>query len=643
MTTFYLAIQAGSGFDTSLEDQFDTEDNDKSVAEQAHAGILWQTSQVLGDGRTLFIVDDANAAVAAQPVGDRFETFLQARYPNEAARSAPGIARHFQTALLFMQPEDKKYLFNFQTYFDDNTGQLDEYAALFGQRSAWFRTHYYGGLVLSDPDSLIGKLGINFTDNIWGRDWIRQFVTGLDERFAATSPADTSDEARAAFIYNYLGDEAMNLYFRARDFLQNDPLASEPCDETLDKWELTEYLIRAQGTYSDPKSAGGYGVNCTDAPFTDAMDGGWSDECTTYAAFGGADQSISAIEWSQAAANAGADTTASKTLLDTHDKISALRRFYPGLGTIIYADIGVIANYVWTDRQGARYYSITNLSVAKDVAQLKYLRWQLSQHPDANAEYQTRALALLDDCLKFADKLKKDTAAALSPGTTTTHGTVLATTPLADGELDVICVRGMLSEGYDVYADNFDAYIRYLQGETPGAGDGSTTALTQCDGGKFTDVIDNVYDDECDIYHDLLAASVSRQRLDELYSYSHGAEAVQDVIEHFTQEAKVFTILERDDSDWGDPAKIAVDPVTHTVTFDGESDPNQSPQPDLLQKLATQLDQLDQYRIYARLIREKLPSLPPPPPPEPVHTPLPDVAPPPGTDPEEGAGDVEGS
>lgn len=54
MTTFYVAIKEGSGFDAAVERDFDTADNALTLEDQASTGAFTKTTQRTSDGRTLF-------------------------------------------------------------------------------------------------------------------------------------------------------------------------------------------------------------------------------------------------------------------------------------------------------------------------------------------------------------------------------------------------------------------------------------------------------------------------------------------------------------------------------------------------------------------------------------------------------------
>lgn len=628
MTTFYVAITEGSGFDTAVEQDFDTGDNASGIENQASEGVFQRATMRTSDGRTLFKVEGGDEVV------DRYEDFLTGHFP-AGSRNQAGIARHFNTVQLFKPPTKAPDLFTFTA--DVTESQFEEYRDLFPGGDN-FEAKYLSDSPAMDTD-IIGRLEIRFTDDVWGRQWLVRFLNGVDEKYAldceehvracaqateataATNPADEED--KLAFIYDWLGDAGMNLYLRARQSLRALDKAEGSLLETYDKvskWRLTEWLIRTTSD-TDGRRPTPYGVPCNDAPFTDALDSWWGDECRAYSDFGGPDGKITEQEFATARANASDPQAIDRVLLD----VNAMEGSYsfPGLGTLdVYGHLGAIYlrgyNYlVVRDRARSMRFNHELLANNRVVAQLEHLRWQLKDTPNDNTEFQWTTLGLIDGCLAFAERLRADSTAALAVGTTTYAGTVIDQVLTTEGDPAIVTQRGAMTEFHDVSFGDFDAYVRHVQGEVPASADGSTPTTAVCEDGAFTSALDTWDVDECVRYYGTMDdAWVSRQSLDELYSSSGEARGVKDAIDHFTTTVRVFTVSVVQDTGLWDSEQLTVDPLLHTVKFwakDLATADLTSETRAQLEYLITRLEALgDAYTAYARLIREKMPAAMPP-------------------------------
>lgn len=615
MTTFYVAIKEDSGFDTDLEQYFDTTDNDKTINEQWGTGELTRTGTTLTDGRTLFKV-----ASDADDVVDRYETFVDKRFASNEERSRPAIARHFNIVNILRPSDGKNGLIDVRA--EVNNARLQLYMDLFDVADRDdFEARLFKRYSSTDPQTgAVGAINFYFSDSETGLFWLANFVSGLDQRFAAVNPDTAATEDRLAFVYNLLGDEGMNLYLRAGAVLdakapEFESVLGTAGDDGIAKWRLTERLVRKQGAYDDT----GHGLGCADQPFTDAIDPVWGDECTAYEEFGGTDREISVSEFAQAATATGSGTDPVRDMVK--DLRNGYQRYTFPFGTF-YLDANlnslhsVSGDYlVWQDRAGRVRYNHIALAERETVDRLQYMLFQMERHPNPDADFQAKALAMIRGCLKFADNLKSDAATTLAKGTPTFHGDVIETASnlILSDDLVVITSRGRLTEITDVPYAEFDAYIRHLQGEVVHEG-GLTTP--QCDDGAFTDAIDTTGigrdDDECHRYTTLLppGENVSLQRLDELYSYSHGATGVGQVIDHFTGEAREFHIWVRDADgkrEWD--YSVTIDPTLRTVEYDG------APLSEVelgdwtrtcLETLAKRLAALDGHQIYGQLLSAAL-------------------------------------
>lgn len=579
MTTFYVAIKEDSGFDTDLEQYFDTTDNDKTINEQWGTGELTRTGTTLADGRTLFKV-----ASDAEDVVDRYEAFVDKRFESNEDRSRPAVARHFNIVNILRPSDNRNGLIDFRAEVTEE--QLQLYMDLLGIADrADFEERLVERYLAADPGTgVIGAIDFYFSDSELTLFWLANFVGGLDQRFAAVNPdtaATAATEDRLAFVYNLLGDEGMNLYLRAGEVLdahapEFEPVMGTAGDAGIAKWRLTERLVRKQGAYDST----GHGLGCADQPFTDAIDPVFGDECTAYEEFGGTDREISVSEFAQAATATGSGTDPVRDMVK--DLRNGYQRYTFPAGTF-YLDANLNSLHsgsgdylVWQDRAGRVRYNHTALIERETVDRLQYMLFQMERHPNPDADFQAKALAMIRGCLKFADNLKSDAATTLAKGTPTLNGDVIDTASnlILSDDLVVITSRGRLTEITDVPYAEFDAYIRHLQGEVVHEG-GLTTP--QCDDGALTNAIDTTGigrdDDECHRYTTLLppGENVSLQRLDELYSYSHGATGVGQVIDHFTGEAREFHIWVRDADgkrEWD--YSVTIDPTLRTVEYDGE-------------------------------------------------------------------------
>lgn len=616
-TTFYVAIKTDSGFDTELEEYFDTTDNDQAITEQWGQGELTRTATTLADGRTLFKVESA-----ATDVVDRYETFVDKRFETTEERSRPAVARHFNIVNILQPSDHEDGLLDFRA--EVTAPQRDLYLELFDvQDRGDFMARLFKPLGQRDRQTgVVGAIDFYFTDSEITLFWLSNFVSGLDQRFAEDNPtiaATATTEDRLAFIYNLLGDEGMNLYLRAGEVLaakapQFKPVLGTAGDDGTAKWRLTEGLVREHGDYEGQ----GHGLNCTDQPFTNAIDPVWGDECTAYEEFGGTDSEISVSEFAQAV------TAASSGAGPIQDMVKNLRNgfqvyTFPFGAVYLDADLNTLhfgggAYLVGKDRAGKVRYNHTALTERETVDRLRYMLFQMERHPNPDTHFQSQAMAMIQGCLDFADGLKADAKARLAPGTPTFSGDVIETTSdvFEPEDLVVITSQGRLTEYEDLPYAEFDAYIRHLQGEVLHDG-GLTTP--QCQDGAFTNAIDTMGvgndDDECNRYTTLLPPGddVSLQRLDELYAYSHGAAGVGQVIEHFTGEVRDFHITVRDaEGDW-DWEAITIDPTLRTVEYEGEplseaelGDWTRT----CLETLAERLAALDGWQPYGELLRAAL-------------------------------------
>lgn len=577
MTTFYIAINPGSDFATAAEERFDKGDNDKSLSDQRYSGVFQQTSLGLNDHRTLYKIE-------GDDIASEYITFLDSYYPKQEWRMTPAARRHYQSAEIFLPDEKGK------TEFLANVTEegLDLYTELFGFENSpeafadkWF--HYDDST--DSTTGVIGTVRIVFGKSTADLQWLTRFVTGLERKMAEWNMAtDAPEEAKLAFVYNLLGDEGMNLYILAKEKLSEVKVDSTSFLETgMNKWHVTEGLIRRDGTYSEGKEP--YGINCHDAPFTHALDDALSDECTAYFEFGGTDRAISHQEMASAEQNAG---SLAYQVSQFSDQMVHSRRTID-LGEMgkfeVFADMGWLylggQRLVWTDRSGKKRYNLQQLSMQDTRDKLHYLQYQLN-HIDSDSmmtsEFKSSTLALVDSCLARASYLQAAPMEILEQGKLTDDGAVLQVwyEPLEDEteyeNLCVLSVRGMIDEVRGVSFENFDRYIRHIQGEITVGEGGNATKIANCDDGVFTGAIDTSFEDESARYYGLMSGkNVTMQLLDELYSYSHGAAGVKKVMDHFTREAKTFSLaIQNEKNGTWKTTTVSVDPDTDLVLFNGK-------------------------------------------------------------------------